>query len=1146
MQMKKNVFILDSLREIMRNKGRFISILLIVFLGAAFFAGIRSARYDMRKSADDYFDRQHLMDFRILSTLGLTNEDVSDIENTEGVAAAEGGYTTEGLAQIDGEEYGVKVIAETQDINTVWLEEGRLPEDSTECVVDAGKAEQLGISVGDTIPLVRDDGKPLSEDGNVTEDTFTVVGLGQIPYYLDLTRGSGSVGDGRLDFWMVIPKEVFSYEAYTEVYVLASGAEAELSYSDAYEEIIDTAEAQLEKVGDTACHRRYNELNTQLEDAKQQLADGKQQLADAEQALTDGRAELEEKQQELDDAKAQYEEGVQQLTEAKTQYAEGLAQYNANNAAYQSGLAQYQAGMAEYQSGLAQYTDGYSAYQQALPEYQAGLRQYESGLTQYNNGYSSYQIALALYQSGETTYASLQARLEDLKQQQEAGNVSADVVAAAEQALNDYRAQLDSQKAELDATAAQLAEAKAQLDAFEAVKTQMETTEATLNASKAQLDSAKSQLDLTGQQLQLAATQLSDAKKQLDDASDQITDGETELEDAAKQISDGETALEDGWNQLEEKQAEYDQAKEDSVTEFADAEDQIAAAEEELDGLEIPEWYILDRGMISSVASFGQDADRMWSLSMVFPAIFFLVAALVSLTAMTRMVEEQRTQIGTLKALGYSDGAITWKYLGYALSATLIGAIAGSLLGEIGLPSVIIVSYQMLYSGLMIVRTPINWDQTLLAVMLCVLCTGGATIMACYQQMKEKPAELMRPEAPKSGKRVLLERVTILWRHLSFNQKLTIRNLFRYKKRLIMMLLGIGGCMGLLLVGFGLKDSITQVALRQYVEIFHYDAALTLDQASQDTDQNALIETIQSDDQVAAEMKVSMESVDAESGSHTKTVYLFTPESTEDIGAFLTMQDRKTGEHYNYPEDGVALSEKTAKDLGLSVGDTFTIRKGDNSPVKTTVSSIIENYIYHYVFISPSLYEELFGEEPGYNQIYVNLRDTSKEAQDTFATEMMQQTACKGISMTTELEEAIDDMLKSLNMVIYVLIVSAGALAFVVLYNLNNINITERRRELATLKVLGFYDGEVAMTIYRENLILTFIGIAGGMLFGKVLHQFTIRTVEVELMMFGRTISAGSYAISCVIALGFALFVNLMMYRKIKKIDMIESLKSVE
>lgn len=1293
----------DFFREIGRNKGRFFSVMFIVMLGAAFFSGIRSAKNDMHVSADSYYDRVNFMDIRVVSTLGLTEDDLEDMRNTEGVAAVTGGYTAEVLNEQSDMEFALKVIAWTEDINQVTLTDGRLPEKANECLADDIYLQQTGCEIGDQITLESGSSEDLSD--TLKEETYTIVGSGTLPYYMEMDRGSGTVGDGSLDAFLVVLPEVFEQQdVYTEAYVQAEGAEAENSFDGAYETKVAEVVAGLEEIADGACDRRYETIyqdgmeeiedakqevadaEQELADAKAQIDDGEQQITDAKETLADGEKELEDgeselasreqqlaearelleskeaelnsgksqladgeqqiadaeavlsaKEKELADGKAQLEAEAQQLEAGKAEIEEqseslesgkaqveekareleeAKAQVEAKAQELENGRAQLEAGRAELESGKAEleqnrqtvtaarqeleakradYETAKTALQQIeaqLGELQQQLTQTEEQIRQMEEALADagldtspeYEALLAVKTQLETTIAGLQTQKETVQagitefeageksvqdgeaqlaaaeqqiaQSEQQLNATEEVLKEGEVQLEAARQQITDGEAQLEASRQQLAAAETQLNAY---RQQMADGEAQLNAARQQITDGETQLSQGRQELEQQKSVLEQSKAQMESGEQQIaqtrqqlTEGEAQIAEARQTLADARAELEDGKAELAEKEQELADAKQEyedgyaeAQPELADARQQIADGEQELKDLEKQEWYVMDREDVTSAKGFADDAERIDNIGQVFPWIFFLVAALISLTTMTRMVEEQRQQIGTLKALGYRDGAIAMKYLCYAMLATVTGAVIGVVIGEKLFPWVIMNAYGMLYLGLPEYLTPLNWEQGLLAILTSIACTGLATLFSCWREMRAKPSELMRPEPPKNGRRVLLERVTILWKHLSFTQKSTVRNLFRYKKRFFMTVIGIGGCMGLMLVGFGLQDSITAIAKNQFVELFTYQAAVVVNSESKEQ-KDAVREQAEMFDGMGSTLEMFAQNVELTAGDESMSAIMEVPQDPSVVDQFFTFRDRRSMESYEFPDDGIAISEKTAKMLGVSVGDTIKVGEENKEGREVTISIIIENYVEHYIFMAPSLYESVWQETPDYNQILMKYEDTSDRYEENLGQMMIEQDGVVGVTFVSDLEAEIDDMLQALNIVIVVLIVSAGLLAFVVLYNLNNINITERKRELATLKVLGFYDMEVAEYVYRENVILTILGILAGAGIGLALHQYIIHTVEVDMMMFGRTVFPRSYLFSGLLTLVFSLFVNYMMYYRLKKIDMIESLKSVE
>lgn len=1275
----------------------------IVMLGAAFFSGIRSTKNDMHVSADSYYDRVNFMDIRVVSTLGLTEDDLEDMRNTEGVAAVTGGYTAEVLNEQSDMEFALKVIAWTEDVNQVTLTDGRLPEKANECLADDIYLQQTGCEIGDQITLESGSSEDLSD--TLKEETYTIVGSGTLPYYMEMDRGSGTVGDGSLDAFLVVLPEVFEQQdVYTEAYVQAEGAEAENSFDGAYETKVAEVVAGLEEIADGACDRRYETIyqdgmeeiedakqevadaEQELADAKAQIDDGEQQITDAKETLADGEKELEDgeselasreqqlaearelleskeaelnsgksqladgeqqiadaeavlsaKEKELADGKAQLEAEAQQLEAGKAEIEEqseslesgkaqveekareleeAKAQVEAKAQELENGRAQLEAGRAELESGKAEleqnrqtvtaarqeleakradYETAKTALQQIeaqLGELQQQLTQTEEQIRQMEEALADagldtspeYEALLAVKTQLETMIAGLQTQKETVQagitefeageksvqdgeaqlaaaeqqiaQSEQQLNATEEVLKEGEVQLEAARQQITDGGAQLEASRQQLAAAETQLNAY---RQQMADGEAQLNAARQQITDGETQLSQGRQELEQQKSVLEQSKAQMESGEQQIaqtrqqlTEGEAQIAEARQTLADARAELEDGKAELAEKEQELADAKQEyedgyaeAQPELADARQQIADGEQELKDLEKQEWYVMDREDVTSAKGFADDAERIDNIGQVFPWIFFLVAALISLTTMTRMVEEQRQQIGTLKALGYRDGAIAMKYLCYAMLATVTGAVIGVVIGEKLFPWVIMNAYGMLYLGLPEYLTPLNWEQGLLAILTSIACTGLATLFSCWREMRAKPSELMRPEPPKNGRRVLLERVTILWKHLSFTQKSTVRNLFRYKKRFFMTVIGIGGCMGLMLVGFGLQDSITAIAKNQFVELFTYQAAVVVNSESKEQ-KDAVREQAEMFDGMGSTLEMFAQNVELTAGDESMSAIMEVPQDPSVVDQFFTFRDRRSKESYEFPEDGIAISEKTAKMLGVSVGDTIKVGEENKEGREVTISIIIENYVEHYIFMAPSLYESVWQETPDYNQILMKYEDTSDRYEENLGQMMIEQDGVVGVTFVSDLEAEIDDMLQALNIVIVVLIVSAGLLAFVVLYNLNNINITERKRELATLKVLGFYDMEVAEYVYRENVILTILGILAGAGIGLALHQYIIHTVEVDMMMFGRTVFPRSYLFSGLLTLVFSLFVNYMMYYRLKKIDMIESLKSVE
>lgn len=877
--MKRRIIRKEFVLEIKKSFHRFISIFFIVVLGVAFFTGIRATEPDMKISADAFYDESKLLDIRILSTYGLTQEDIQALEKLEEIQEIEGAYSKDVLCQMEEKQLTVKVLSLPNELNQIVVKEGRMPEKANECIVDTGFLLKSGYQVGDTITIKSGTDEALSE--TLIEDTYVIVGSCITSYYLSLERGTTTIGNGVLDSFIMVPTDNFSYETFTELYITVNGAEDLFCYSKEYEtfieNVIEKIEREVQKEREQA---RYNSIR---EEAQKKVDEAKQELKDSE------------------------EEANKELSKAK--------------------------------------------------------------------------------------------------------------------------------------------------------------------------------------------------------------------------------------NKKEKKEAEQ---------KIADAKEEIEEAEQKIEDIKMTEWYVLDRNTIQTYVEYEQDAERIGAVGEVFPIIFFLVAALVSLTTMTRMVEEQRTQIGTLKALGYSKITIAAKYLGYAFLATAGGSIAGGFLGCSVLPYIIINAYTIMYQNLEIIKTPFNLYYTVIAAGIAIACVLGATAVACWKELISSPAELMRPMAPKQGKRVLLERIPFIWKRLNFTRKSTVRNLIRYKKRFFMTIFGIGGCMALMLVGFGIRDSISSIVDLQYGKIHLYDVVLNLEEDRTKKEQKQIEEKLEADNRIKNKKYQYHSTIEIQKEEIEKTVNLIVLEEKEKVEEYYGFHERVSQRELSLSDTGVILSEKAAKVLKVKVGDTIFIKKENEKDIEVLIEGICENYVQHYMFMTKSYYQQLYQEVPDYNELLLSTDTLTEEEFDELAENLLESDGITSVTLTKNSSGRFEDMLENLDIVIVVLIVSAGGLAFIVLYNLNNISINERKRELATIKVLGFYDIEVSQYVYRENIMLTIFGILLGSILGMILHKYVILTCEIDMIMFGRTIRGISYVYGALLTCFFALFINISMHFKLKKIDMATSLKSVE
>lgn len=1095
----------DFYMEIRKSPGRFLSILFIVALGVAFFSGIRASEPDMRLTGDTYFDESNLMDIKALSTYGVTQDDVDAILKIDGVEHAEGAYSADFMQVVDKKQKVLHVISLQDEMNQVKLSDGRMPQKAGECLAD----QDAGYKVGDTIKLRSGTSDEVKD--TLTTDTLKVVGLCSSPMYISYGRGSATIGTGTISAFVMVPEETFDMDVYTEVYVQVKGAKNEVAFTDGYDKKVEKVLDQIEDITDERAEIRKQELVNEAQekideareeleqgraDAASELADAAAKIADAEEQLTNGKAQITSGKKQIASAKNTLSKKESELEQAQNQYNAGLAQLQEGEAQYEAGLAQYEAAKLEAEAKIQTGREEIEKKKQELVEAPAQLEQ----LKQMVAGLEQKQTAGIITEEEEATLKELKEnRIPQLEY----------FIANGEQLIASGEAELDAAQKQLDDTAATLAQTKSELDA----------AKASLNGVPQQLASGKSQIQ----------SGWAEIRKQ-----------EKKLEEGAAEIAENEA-------KVAEAKIEYANGEEEAAQKIAEGEQKIADAEAKVQDIEKPTWYVYDRDTLTEYSGYGENAERLGAIGRVFPVLFFLVAALISLTSMTRMVEEQRTAIGTMKALGYSKMSIAKKYLGYALIATAGGSVLGVLIGEKILPYIIVYAYGILYQHITHILIPYQWIYAWMAAAAAIVCTMAATFFACYKELVAQPAVLMRPPAPKNGQRVFLERIKFIWKHLSFTWKSCIRNLTRYKKRFFMTVFGIGGCMGLMLVGYGIKDSCYEIAELQFRDIQMYDGSVYLKEDISDETRQNLLDYMKDDSDISHYMQTSMKNVTLVNGKNKRDTYQVVFSEPKDVKDYFDFHDRKSKEEYTLDDEGVIISEKTGKLLNAKAGDTIEIKDEENGNKKVKIAHICENYMGHYIFFTPSYYEKVYGENSEYNSIFfAGQKGDTQEDYNKIGEDILTQDGALSVSYMRDIEKQLDDMLKSLNLVIVVLIISAGMLAFVVLYNLNTVNITERQRELATLKVLGFYDLEVAEHVYRENVLLTFIGAAVGVVLGKFLHAFIIDTVEVDTAMFGRNINFSSYMYSLLFTILFSLIVNGIMYFKLKKIDMVESLKSIE
>lgn len=1156
----KNAMQKDFWREIQHTRSRFFSIMILVALSVAFLSGLKATAPDMKKTGDDYLDSLHLADIQVLSTLGLTDDDITAIRAQDKVEDAEGEYVIDAFASSDSLDAVVKVLSLTgRGINEVLLRGGRMPERADECVVEENMLSLMNIAIGDRITLTP--GDDLSDA--LAQDTYTVVGTVRSPVYLAVERGTSTLGSGTVKAYLYLPREAFTLDYYTAAYVRVSGAAEMTAFYSDYDDYIDAVIDELEPFGDARSQLRHDDLvdeaTEKLDDAQRELDDAK---AEADEKLGDAQKELSDARKKLDDGWKDYYDGQQELKDArvelddaKIELDDGEMQYLNGMEEYEDALDEYEKGRAEYEDGLAQYEDGVKELERGEKELAAGRSKLESGQQQLNSLAKTVTDALA---GTGSPYAGAPGKLLD-----DLGRGDSAAIAATDAALGGMRAQLEGGIAQaqekIDEMQAQLTEVNKNLSALEQTPTEgmpeeqlaayqaqlakLQGTKQKLEAGIAEAQAKKAELTQQLAQLQsVSASSIAANKRELDNGWKEYYDGEEKYADGAQELADAYRELTDGEKDYRKGLREYADGKAEADEKIADAQEKITDARRKVADIDSCEWYIFSRSYNPGYTGFGQDADRMANLASVLPIIFFLVAALVCLTTMTRMVEEQRVQIGALKALGYSRLSISRKYIGYGLLPSLVGGVLGLVIGYILFPKMIFTAYQIMYQ-MPDIELHAYTDISLFSVLAAVACTTVATLWACLATLRETPASLMRPRTPKAGKRVFLEYIKPLWRRMSFIHKVTARNLFRYQKRFWMTVIGIGGCTALIIAGFGMRSSLLFTMSRQYDELFHYSAQVTLADNALPEERAAVEDFLAGDSRVVNYIPCAASSATVVTPSYSTTAYVEVMASDE-IGKVVDLFDYKSGDPIRMGDEGVYIDQKLSELLKVSVGDTFFLDGDVRGDV--TVAGIYEHYTGHFIYMTPGYYENALhaGSEP--NAYLLNFTSDDTDTCNAIFEKLLDMS---GVATTSRMRDTQDTYMHSMervDFVVVIIILAAAALAMVVLFNLSNINITERQRELATIKLLGFYDGEVSAYVYRENIVLTLFGILMGCFMGHWLHIYLVRSTEIDLMMFGRQTAPSAYVYAAILTALFSLLVNVLAHFRMKKIDMVESLKSAE
>ena len=1016
----KSALLKDSIKEIKNTYKRFLSILVMAFLGVGFFAGMRAASPDMVDTIDQYYKESQVYDIKILSTLGLTNDDIDALSEIDEIENTVGTYETEGKIEIDNKEIITKIMS-VEKLNKPILLQGNFPKTQNECVVEDSFLTANHKSIGDTIEVEVE--KTKNDEGEEVEylnkNILKIVGTVKSPLYISRDRGTSSLGSGKIDYYIYVHKEnIKANEIYTNIYIKLKNSENYTTSSEKYEEYIAEVKEKIEAIKEEREKARHDKLvdiaTRKVKEAEEKLNENKQNA-----------------QQQIEEAKQEIENGKNKIEKAEVKLNSSKKEAD----------------------------------------------------TKFKSAYNQIQMAKESIFQNETQLN---------QKEQEAGQQITEL----EIKKQELQTQFDTIENNLTQLETQYNQIKDNPNISEEQKQMLENKIQMLKQSKQTIKAGIEQINngiTTGkQEIENAKTQLQNAKNELTKKEKQYEATKTatysSLENAKIEIEKSKIELEKGEKELEEKQEEF-------KDKIADAESKLIDSREKIANIENPTWYVLDRYSNTGYNSFIQDTESIENISKVFPIVFFMVALLISLTSMTRMVEEQRTQIGTLKALGYNKLQIASKYVIYAGLACVIGGVLGMSVGFVLLPQIIWTMYQMMYQMTDNIHISFNIIIGGMGLLLICVCIIGATIYAVLKELVQTPSTLMRPKAPKMGKRVLLEKIPFIWKRLSFSQKVTVRNIFRYKKRFLMTIIGILGCTALIVVGFGVRDSIRCIMPNQFEKVFNYDMQIGLKNGLEDEQKQKYIISLQEKTELEKVVETYMTSNIAKNQENEEDVQIIVPKEPKDLDEVINLTDVKTGEKVQLEENAICLTDKVAELLNVKQGDTITLKDSKDKERQVKISNIVENYVYHYVYMSRITYENLYGENYNTNILFTKNNNLSEEQETNLATEIMNQSEVASISRNSSIMNLLDDTMKSLNYVVIILIVSAGLLAFVVLYNLSNVNISERIRELATIKVLGFYDKEVYSYVTRETVILTAIGIVLGLIGGYFLNYFIIRNL---------------------------------------------------
>ena len=1106
MVMKRNAMRKNLRQSIVKSFGRYIAIATIIALGAGVFVGLLMTKTDMVATGQVFMDQQNMFDLRAVSNYGWTEESVEGFAALEGVEAAEGVFYIDLIASTgDGAEDAVyRFYSLPKSVNQVALRGGRMPEADNECLADGFRNDDSVLGKTVTISL---DNDPDSLD-TVRYKTFTVVGYVATPLYMDMNRGTTSVGSGSIANYYFLPEGALDIEYYMEIDLKLEGQHG--IYTEEYNDFLDTSAERLKTDAQALSEQRFQEAKAEAEkeynkgyqeylDGVKEYEDGKaeaeQELADAEQKLKDAEEELEANRKKLVDAGNQIEDGRKQIRDGKLQL-------QANQTLLTQQLEQISTSIPIAEEDIA-------------------------------------RIEQVIGMTGDALNASMAEADQEVNAAQQDVSAAQQRVAAAQQQLDEIDPEENPLEYEL--ARAELVVAQDALSVAQGRLTQAQEKQSWLNSLYEKYEPVAAALtSLLGYKSQMEA-----GLQQIEDNLALLNQKEEELNSAYNALmvnwgkwGQGRDEIAQGWEDYEQAKLDVEKELADAEAKLADAKEELDDARDEIDSMDEPDLIFLDRSSNVGYSNLDSSSDIVAGVSRVFPVFFLLIAALVCITTMTRMIDEERTQIGTLKALGYTNREIMGKYLFYSGSGAVLGCGLGILAGCTMFPQIIWKAYCIMLHIQPDVVLTVNWPLALAVLVVYTVVMLYVTWSCCRRTLEEEPAELIRPKAPDAGKKILLEYLPF-WKKISFLNKVTIRNIFRYRQRLAMMLVGIGGCTALLLTGFGLRDSIANVAGYQFENVTKYDISVYFREEPTEKQQAKFQKTVQ--DKAEDFMFYHQSSAELEFDDRTKEIYLISGDSH--LRSFLDLH--KGDNSVSLPgKNEVVLSVGVAENLGIEKGDTILLRDADLQSMELTVSGIYDNHVYNYAIVSPDTIEEKWGSAPELQMAFV----TMNEGEDVHALSaaISDLSYVMNVSVSEDMAEMVNGMMDALDMVVWVIVFCAGLLAVTVLYNLTNININERIREIATIKVLGFNASETAAYVFKENLALTVVGTALGLLFGKLLLMFVMSQIKIDMVWFKVLTEPKSYVLSAVLTLLSAVVVDFIFYFKLEKINMAEALKSVE